>query len=68
MIVNKKVKMHLVGLDDNAFFLMGAFKRKAERQGWSKKEIDSVLDECMKGDYNHLLVTLMEHTDDPDGD
>jgi len=59
----KKVKMKLVGLDGNAFSLMGAFQRNARKQGWSKEEIDVVIQECMSGDYNHLLVTLMEHTE-----
>jgi len=58
----KKVKMKLVGLDGNAFSLMGAFSSNARKQGWSKEEINVVIQECMSGDYNHLLVTLMEHT------
>ena len=59
----KKVKMKLVGLDGNAFSLMGAFQSNARKQGWSKDEIDKVIKECMSGDYNHLLETLMEHTE-----
>lgn len=66
MIVEKKVKMELVGLDGNAFSLMGHFQRNARRQGWTKDEIDSVLNECKSGDYDHLLCTLMDHTDDSD--
>jgi hypothetical protein len=58
----KKVKMKLVGLDGNAFSLMGAFSSNARKQGWSKEEINVVIQECMSGDYDHLLVTLMEHT------
>ena len=34
----KKVKMQLVGLDGNAFSLMGAFQREARRQGWTQAE------------------------------
>ena len=37
----KKVKLELVGLDGNAFFLMGAFSRAARRQGWSQPEINA---------------------------
>jgi hypothetical protein len=59
----KKVKMKLIGLDGNAFSLMGAFRQNAKKQGWNKEEIDKVIKECMSGDYNHLLVTLMEHTE-----
>jgi hypothetical protein len=66
IIVN--VMLTLVGLDGNAFSLMGAFQRAACRQGWSKEEIDKVLDECKKSDYNHLLATLAENCDDENDD
>ena len=64
--VGKKVKMNLVGLDGNAFMLMGAFSQNAKRQGWSKEEIDVVLQKCMSGDYNNLLCTLMDNTEEID--
>lgn len=57
--VDKKVKLELVGLDDNAFSLLGAFRQAARNQGWSTEEIQSVRDECLSGDYDHLLQTLM---------
>ena len=60
---NKTVKLTLVGLDGNAFSLMGAFKVQAMREGWTLEEINEVLDECMSGDYNHLVATLSEHCD-----
>ena len=60
----KKVKMRLVGLDGNAFSLMGAFQQNARRQGWKKEEIDVVIKKCMSGDYNNLLRVLMEHTEE----
>lgn len=62
----KTVKMKLVGLDGNAFSLLGAFAREARRQGWKQSEIDSVRKEATCGDYNHLLRTLMEFTEDPE--
>lgn len=66
--MKKKVKLELIGLDGNAFALMGAFQRQARREGWSKDEIDAVINECMSGDYNHLLATLLEHTESDDND
>lgn len=60
----KKVKLDLVGLDGNAFVLMGTFSKQAKKEGWSKEEIEAVTNKCMEGDYNHLLATLMEHCDD----
>ncbi len=61
--IGKKVTLELVGLNGNAFVLMGAFSSQARKEGWTKEEIDEVLNECMSGDYNHLLCTLMYHTE-----
>jgi hypothetical protein len=63
MNTKKKVKLKLVGLDGNAFALMGAFSNAARKQGWSKPEIDTVLDAAMSGDYNNLLRVLSAHTE-----
>lgn len=60
----KKVKMRLVGLDGNAFSLMGAWQKNARRQGWTREEITPVLEKCMSSDYDNLLYTLMEHIED----
>jgi hypothetical protein len=57
----KKVEMELVGMDGNAFAIMGNFQRAARRAGWDKDEIDAVLKEARSGDYNHLLATIMNH-------
>jgi hypothetical protein len=60
-----KVKLTLVGIDGNAFSLMGAFKTAARKQGWTADEISDVIFKCMAGDYNNLLCTLMDNTTDP---
>lgn len=56
------VKLKLIGLDGNAFSLMGAFQRQARKEGRTKEQVDAVLQDCMSGDYNHLLCVLMNHT------
>lgn len=61
-----KVKLTLVGIDGNAFSLMGAFKTAARKQGWTADEISDVIFKCMAGDYNNLLCTLMDNTTDPE--
>lgn len=61
-----KVKLQLVGLNGNAFSLIAAFKQAAREQKFDKEFIDGVVEKCMSGDYNNLLVTLMEHTEAPD--
>ena len=57
----KTIELDLSSLDRNAFSLLGAFNRQARREGWTKEEIDSVLEEAKKGDYDHLVQTLMSH-------
>ena len=64
--MNKKIKLDLVGLDGNAFALMGAFQKQARREGWTQDEIKVVLDKCTSGDYNNLLCTLMDHCESED--
>lgn len=56
-----EVVLELVGMDGNAFAVMGAFKKAARKQGYKNDEIDKVLDEAMNGDYNHLLQTIMKN-------
>jgi hypothetical protein len=64
----KTVNLELVGLDGNAFALMGAFSKQAKREGWSKEEIDAVLAECNAGDYDYLLQTLIAVCEPQEGD
>lgn len=62
-MIDKKISLNLNGLDGNAFNLMGAFQKQARREDWTQEEISEVLDECKKGDYNHLLQTLTKYTE-----
>jgi len=61
--INKKVKLNLVGLDGNAFALMGAFRSRAKKEGWDQDEISYVIEKCMSGDYDNLLCVLMNYCD-----
>jgi hypothetical protein len=61
----KKVNLKLVGQDGNAFAIMGAFQRQANKEGWSKQEINEVLDKAMGGDYSNLLSTIAECCNNP---
>jgi len=64
--MDKRVRLNLVGLDGNAFALMGAFSRQARREGWTNAEIDAVLAEAMSDDYTHLVGVLADHCDYPE--
>lgn len=61
----KFVKLTLVGLDGNAFSLMGEFRYRAKKQDWTDAEIDKVIEECESSDYQHLLATLQAHCIEP---
>ena len=58
-LVDKTIDLQLVGLNGNAYALMGAFQKKARQEGWSKEEIDTVLEQAKLGDYDQLVATLM---------
>jgi len=60
MTTTKKVSLNLIGLDSNAFSIMGAFLKQAKKEGWTKDEIDEVMTEAQSGDYNKLLSTFMK--------
>ena len=66
-IINKTVKLKLVGINGNAYNVMGAFQREARRQGWKDWEIEKVLTICQSSDYNNLLTTILDHCEDPCG-
>ncbi|QPB12398.1 hypothetical protein [Providencia phage PSTCR6] len=68
MKIEKKVNLELVGLDSNAFSILGAFSRQARREGWTSEEIDFVLTEAKKGDYDHLLATIYDYCDPSEED
>ena len=58
---NKLVDLDLTTVDGNAFAIMGAFSRAATRQGWSKEEVDEVIQEAQSGDYDNLLAVIMSN-------
>lgn len=60
-MTTKKIKLELVGLNSNAFMLLGAFSKQAKKEGWKEEEISQVIKEATSGDYNKLLCTLISH-------
>lgn len=62
----KKVKLNLVGLDGNVYYLLWAFQTAARKQGWTKEEIDAVTHDATSGDYDHLFRTLIKNTEEGD--
>ena len=56
------VKCKLVGVDGNAYVLMGHWQHAARKAKRTKEEIDAVLKDAMSSDYNHLLCVLESHS------
>ena len=67
-VIDKTVNLNLIGVNGNAFRIMGVFQRQAKRESWTQEEIDAVLKEAKSGDYNHLLATIENHCEPIDED
>lgn len=67
-VIDKTVNLDLVGVNGNAFAVMGVFQKKAREEGWSTSEIEMVLAEAKSKDYDHLLATIMNHCEAKDED
>lgn len=59
--IQKTINLNLVGIDGNAYAIMGAFRRQAKKEGWTSDEIEAVIEEAGKSDYVHLLATIDIH-------
>jgi len=59
------VRCTLEGVDGNAYSLMGYWAAAARRAKWPQSEISRVLTEARAGDYDHLVVVLMDNCAPP---
>ncbi|WP_438965102.1 hypothetical protein [Flavobacterium sp.] len=60
-IINKTVKLDLIGIDGNAHAILGVFRRQALREGWTMDEVEQVLNEAKSSNYDHLLAAILNH-------
>lgn len=60
-VIEKTVNLDLVGVNGNAFMIIGVFQRQARKEGWTPSEIDAVLKKAKSRDYDHLLATIDNH-------
>jgi len=51
----------LTGPQGNAFFLLGTAKSLAKQLGYTKEEIDELLDKMRSSDYENLLEVFDHH-------
>lgn len=59
----EKPVVKLIGLNGNAFFVMGKVKRALQKAGADREYIDQYLSEATFGDYHHLLAVSMKYVD-----
>ena len=57
------MKYCLVGIDGNAYAVMGYVKNAMKEQGFTEEEIKEYLDKAKSSDYNNLLCVSMEYVD-----
>jgi len=56
-------EVKILGQNGNAFLILGLCSRAAKKAGWTKEQIDAVLEEMRAGDYDELLRTAMKYFD-----
>lgn len=61
--VHMRKKFSLVGVDGNAFNVMAYVKTAMREAGFSKEERSAYVEDCMRGDYDRLLVISDEMID-----
>jgi len=61
-----KSKLPLVGIDGNAFGVIGTVSRGLRAAGATHDEVKAFQAEAMAGDYDHLLTVAMKWSADED--
>lgn len=54
------IVVKLIGEDGNAFAVLGKVIKALKKNNIPKEEIDNFQNQAMSGDYNHLLLTVMQ--------
>lgn len=62
--IKESKEYDLVGIDGNAYSIMGYVQKAMKEQGFSQEEIKSYLDDAKSSDYNHLLQVSVQAIDE----
>ena len=46
---------NLIGVDGNAYAIMGYVAKAMRKEGYSKEEIEAYFEDAKSSDYNHLV-------------
>ena len=57
----EKPKIKLVGVNGNAYNILGIAKEALMNADADSEYVDQYLEEAMSGDYDHLLLTTMNY-------
>ncbi len=57
-------KYNLVGVDGNAFAVMGYVRNAMRAEGFSRKEIEDYTKDAMSSDYSHLISVSCDMVDE----
>jgi hypothetical protein len=57
------VRVHLVGRDGNAFYILGRCQQAAKKGKVPEEEINAFMAEAQSGDYDNLPATCMRWFD-----
>lgn len=57
----RKITIDLTGPEGNAFCVLGIITRLMKTLGYSKPQIDAVMQQLTSGDYEHLIATADKH-------
>lgn len=61
---NNKIKYSLVGIDGNAFAIMGYTTKCMKRENKSKSEINNYMNKATSSNYDHLVSVSLDIIDD----
>lgn len=62
--MGKRMKYNLVGIDGNAYSIMGYVRKAMKAEGKTAEEMKAYTDDATSGEYNHLLAVSMEMIDE----
>lgn len=61
-VISMEEKYSLIGVDGNAFAIMGYTSRALKNEGLRDK-VEEMQSEAMSGDYNNLICVCMKYID-----
>jgi hypothetical protein len=59
----EKPVVKLIGADGNAFAILGQCRAVANKEGWTKEQVEVFTQKATSGDYDNLLRVVMEYFD-----